>query len=165
MESAESGFRVSNRRLYNQMHVAVRKSYQLKNQCAFCGTKDKNRYELALKKGREYSFDVGDYIELCVPCHRKYDVTDAFKAKCRERVLSNLPDPKGERLPSQKGKVGGSHQAAKPIIQISKSGDMVKAWSSISDASRSLNISISAIGNCINGLSKSSGGFIWKFKD
>lgn len=165
MENEELSFRLSNKSLYAKMHRDVRKKFDIKHTCSFCGTSDKKRYELALKKGRQYSFSVDDYVELCVPCHRQYDVTDDFKTKCKKRALNNLPDPKGERLPSQAGKMGGEHQTAKQIIQLNMLGDVVKVWDSISDASRALNISVPAICNCTKGLSKSSGGFIWKFKN
>ena len=52
----------------------------------------------------------------------------------------------------------------KPITQFTMYGDIVSEWPSAKDAARSLNINYTAINNCTRGVSKSSGGFIWKFK-
>ena len=53
----------------------------------------------------------------------------------------------------------------KPIIQFDKNGTFVKEWSSIKEASEILNISSSNITNCAKGRERSSGGFVWKYKD
>ena len=52
----------------------------------------------------------------------------------------------------------------KPVLQYDKAGNFITEWSSSADASRILNIHYSGIANCIKGLSKSAGGFIWKLK-
>lgn len=50
------------------------------------------------------------------------------------------------------------------IEQYSKEGDKLKEWRNVTLASKSLNISRSAIANSLLGKSKSSGGYIWKYK-
>lgn len=51
----------------------------------------------------------------------------------------------------------------KSVIQLSKFGDIINRFDSISDASRFLNISASCISGCCSGRLKSAGGYIWKF--
>lgn len=51
-----------------------------------------------------------------------------------------------------------------PIIQYSLQGEKIKEWKTVSNAARELNISRSAIANCLSGVNKTSGGFIWKYK-
>lgn len=54
---------------------------------------------------------------------------------------------------------------AKIVIQYTLDGVFIKEWPSIAQINRDLGLSISAISNCITGRSKSSYGFVWKFKD
>ena len=64
---------------------------------------------------------------------------------------------------SHKGKkMGKDNPNAKEVTQYNKQGVIMKVWSCISEASRELGISDSSISNCIKGLSKTAGGFIWK---
>ena len=51
------------------------------------------------------------------------------------------------------------------ICQYSKNGDFIKEYDSIRSASKECGISEDGIGNCCAGRSKSSGGFIWKYKE
>ena len=51
----------------------------------------------------------------------------------------------------------------KSVIQLSKRGEIISRFDSISDASRLLNISGQCISGCCNGRLKSAGGYIWKF--
>lgn len=52
----------------------------------------------------------------------------------------------------------------KPILQFSKNGEFIKEFSSIHEAAQEMNTSHVSISNACNGKSKSSCGFIWKFK-
>lgn len=64
---------------------------------------------------------------------------------------------------SRKGKrIGKENQNAKAVRQYDKYGNFIKLWHCISDASRKLGIGVTSICNCIKGLSKTSGGFVWK---
>ena len=52
---------------------------------------------------------------------------------------------------------------AKPkIIQISTNGQIINVWDKISLAAKTLKICPTSICNCISGLSKKAGGYIWK---
>lgn len=53
---------------------------------------------------------------------------------------------------------------SKPILQYNKDGELLFEYPSISEASRQSGISITAIHNCLSGRSKTSGGYLWKYK-
>ena len=61
-----------------------------------------------------------------------------------------------------KEKIGNKN--SKAIIQIDKSGNIIREFKSAVEAAKELNLSRTGINNCCNGLSKSSGGYIWKHK-
>jgi hypothetical protein len=64
---------------------------------------------------------------------------------------------------THKGKrIGKENHNAKEVRQYDKYGNFIKFWECISDASRELGISVSSICNCIKGLSKTAGNFIWR---
>lgn len=66
---------------------------------------------------------------------------------------------------SKKGKyTGGNNPFAKSVKQLDKQGNVIKLWDSISEASRELEISVTSISNCLKGLSKTAGGFIWHYQ-
>ena len=51
------------------------------------------------------------------------------------------------------------------IIQCSKDGKLIKIWNTQAEIQRELNIYQSDISKAIHGVIKTSGGFIWKFKE
>ena len=51
---------------------------------------------------------------------------------------------------------------AKKVKQYDLNGKFIKEWSSSRNASLELGITETSISNCINGYSKSAGGFIWQ---
>jgi hypothetical protein len=57
---------------YGAIHKHLQKHFRKAGQCVRCERTD-CRTEFALISGREYSRDREDYLELCVPCHRRYD--------------------------------------------------------------------------------------------
>lgn len=52
----------------------------------------------------------------------------------------------------------------KPVLQFSKTGEFIKEFSSIHEAAQEMYTSHVSISSACNGKSKSSCGFIWKFK-
>ena len=54
---------------------------------------------------------------------------------------------------------------SKPILQFDKEEKFIKEWESIREASNELNIKHSCISNCLSGRYKTSGGFIWRYKN
>ena len=55
----------------------------------------------------------------------------------------------------------------KPVNQFDKQGDLIKAWSSMTEAANTLNIGVNNIWKCCNNIEgrKSAGGFVWKYAD
>lgn len=51
------------------------------------------------------------------------------------------------------------------VIQYSLSGDFVNLWSSIANASKSLNLDASAIAKCCKGKRNRVGNYLWKYND
>lgn len=58
----------------------------------------------------------------------------------------------------------GHLKNSKPILQFDNQGNFLKEWKHTKEASDFLNISYKAIFKCLKGNSKTSGGFIWKYK-
>lgn len=77
-------------REHGTLHARIRAKHGKANRCEFCFDKNAKRYEWALKKGRDYSDNRSDYLELCVSCHRKYDYTDEQKNKIRLSLYGDL---------------------------------------------------------------------------
>ncbi len=58
----------------------------------------------------------------------------------------------------------GCVKNTKKILQYSLSGDFIKEWNCISEASNELKINRGSIENCANNKSKSAGNFNWKYE-
>lgn len=81
--------------------------------------------------------------------------------KIPETLRKKLASLNKERM---LGKIGENTPRAKSVLQFSKDGEFIKEWGCIMDIERELNILHTSICNNLKGLSKSSGGFIWKYK-
>jgi len=65
-----------------------------------------------------------------------------------------------------KGKMGEENPKSKRVTQLTLTGNMIRSYYSISEASRETGIASSNIGYvCRNVKYKSAGGFLWKFMD
>ena len=138
------------KREYHTIHVYLNRHYPKKKKCEMCGITGQNRYELALIKGRTYSRKISDYMELCVSCHRKYDITDSMKMKASKRMRD---------LPRQlRGQI-------KPVFMIDiKTGITLKEFDSITSAMEYLGKTSRSIFNCLSGRSKKAFGYRWEYK-
>ncbi|KKN70029.1 hypothetical protein LCGC14_0434760 [marine sediment metagenome] len=56
-----------------------------------------------------------------------------------------------------------NHDLRKKVTQHTIEGKFIKEWIGIVDLSKTLNISRTAIQNCLKGLSKSAGGYRWGY--
>ena len=54
---------------------------------------------------------------------------------------------------------------SKPILQYSKSGEFIREWQGAREVERVLGINSSHIISCCKGKLKSSGGFVWRYKE
>ena len=52
----------------------------------------------------------------------------------------------------------------KPILQYTKNGEFIKEWNSAREAERYYNLSSNCICSCLKEKTKSSGGYVWKYK-
>ena len=57
------------------------------------------------------------------------------------------------------------YSRSKPILQYSKSGDFIREWQGAHEVERVLGIDNSHIIDCCRGKYKSSGGFVWRYKE
>lgn len=58
---------------YSGIHIWVKKWKGIANHCEMCGTTEKRKYHWA-NIDHKYRRILDDYISMCVPCHRKYDL-------------------------------------------------------------------------------------------
>lgn len=72
------------------------------------------------------------------------------------------PDLKGVPL-SEEHKKALSEAHLKKILQFTKSGEFIREWPSMREASRKLKINCGNICICCNGTRKSAGGYVWEY--
>ena len=60
---------------YTTFHAWLKRMYGKANKCenSMCPKKSTN-YQWALKKGKKYSHNKTHYFQLCIPCHKRYDL-------------------------------------------------------------------------------------------
>lgn len=59
---------------YAGIHDWIEKIMGKPQECSHCGTKEKRMYHWA-NISNEYKRDITDWIRLCVPCHKKFDLS------------------------------------------------------------------------------------------
>ncbi|NMB81596.1 MAG: hypothetical protein GYA14_07230 [Ignavibacteria bacterium] len=59
---------------YYAIHMWIKSTLGKASCCEFCKTKTAKRYEWANKTGKYDRLDKNDWIQLCTPCHRRYDL-------------------------------------------------------------------------------------------
>ena len=52
---------------------------------------------------------------------------------------------------------------SKPVLQLTRGGEIIKRHNSIIQAQRDLGISNGSIGDCLHGRRKTAGGFLWEY--
>lgn len=88
----------------------------------------------------------------------------SYKCAGKSRI-SNTRFEKGH-ISWNKNVKGYSTKKRKIIYQFNKEKTiMIKKWNSTIEAGETLNISVDAIGQCIRGINKSSGGYYWSYKN
>lgn len=120
---------------------------EIHKQCKKCGVgREKSQIEWALIHGFKHAKDVRHYIPLCLSCHRRYDFSDEVRAKM-SAARKGISRPCNWRS----------------IKQISKSGELIATYKSVTEAMNATSVSITAISNVLRGTHKTSGGFIWEY--
>ena len=102
-------------------------------------------------------------------------VTRSMHCKLHREMFENIGKTLGKKYGKKYGKIGGKIGGKKygaingkkrslPILQFTKSGELVKEWPSLHEADRQLGIARSSICHCLKGRYKSAGGFVWRYK-
>jgi hypothetical protein len=78
------------------------------------------------------------------------------------KSLKGKPKPEGFLKDSSKLK--GRLINNKPILQFNKDGDFIQEWNSAKEAERHYSMSNNCINSCLKEKTKTSGGYIWKYK-
>lgn len=127
---------------YANCHNWLRRKHGRATRCdnPNCKIPNPQRFEWALLKGRTYSKNVEDYMQMCASCHRIYDETPERIAKIKL---------------SQKGKVPVNRRK---VVLIDVTKNTRHFFDSITEASEKLNIHKTSIHNNLAGRSKLSRG-------
>lgn len=128
---------------YNQIHRWVYLNWGKAYKCELCGRAEKRKYEWS-NIGHKYNKFRNEWKMLCVPCHRKADVTDELREKFR--IINT-----GIKRPNREARVCGE-----------KNGESIY-YDSVTKASIGLNLLRTSIHNCLSGKSKTSGGYKWTY--
>lgn len=133
---------------YSSFHSKLRYVYGKASKCENpdCEHTNPKRFEWALIKGRKYSTNKCDYIQLCPSCHRKYDETEERRLKISK---------------NHKGVIYNDNR--RPVFQFGLRGDFIKEYPSVMEAAKKTEILRTSITNCLSGKSKKSGGFKWSY--
>ena len=98
-----------------------------------------------------------DNLEFCTAKHNSNYGT------CKERMSKSL---RGRKLSEEtKNKISENNPNRKPILQYTKDNIFIRNWDSAKSASQELKICATSITACCKGKRKSSGGFLWKYKN
>ena len=73
-------------------------------------------------------------------------------------------NPRETYSPSR-GKFGKDHHNSKKVLQYDLNGNFIREWECAREIQRRLNIHVGNISSCLNGKRKTTGGYIWKFKE
>jgi group I intron endonuclease len=128
-----------------------------------------NHSDVSGIKNPNYNSNTNYWTEEHIEAHKKRMMGSGNPMYGSDGVWKNKKRPdhstkmKGVGNPNY-GKYGEDHSASKSVIQLDKSGEIIKEWSSIRNASDILKIHASNISMCLKGKYKSAGGFIWKYK-
>lgn len=85
--------------------------------------------------------------------------------KKSEEHKKNISKSKQGENNSMYGQTGDKHPRSKTILQFDLEMNFIKEWPNGRIAAKELNISYAALNNCCRNITKSSAGFIWKFKN
>ena len=83
--------------------------------------------------------------------------------KSKEHSLNISKAQSGENN-NMFGVTGYDNKSSKPIEQFNLEGEFIKEWANCRIASKETNIHFVGINNCCLGKTKTSGGFVWRYK-
>jgi len=141
---------------YNNIHKWIRKIYGSASSCEFCNIKNAPAYHWALKKGCDYKKDVACFMQLCAKCHINYDYTEERRQASIIFCKTKYNDPAARIKQRDCAPKAG-------IEQMNMEGIVIKAFKSMRDAERELNISSASISRCCRGLKRHASGFRFRY--
>jgi hypothetical protein len=121
------------------------------------------------KKNRSHNIVMSNKKHYEKGSERNKKISSSLKGKKHSsETIKKLSIPKPEgfgdkiRSKERNKKIGESN--SKPINQI-KNNKIINTFNSLTEASNLVGISVGAISACLKNKSKTSGGFVWKYKD
>ena len=84
--------------------------------------------------------------------------------KLSKETKQKISESNKGRVISKESREATALKNSKVIEQYTKESVFIREWPSLTTAANELNIKITAISECLRGRSKSSGGYIWKYK-
>lgn len=105
--------------------------------------------------------DMGLYLNR--PAAELIFVTRSMHWKLHRELRSKGGKIVGKIYGKKNGAINGK-KCSRPILQLTKDGEFIKEWPSLSDAYRQLGVPPSNICFCLKGYRKYAGGFVWRYK-
>lgn len=101
-------------------------------------------------------------------CNGELRTSGGFVWKYADEVdnvdILRIPEEKRKSLIEDGLRIGNAKQR-KNVMQLTLEGSLVQIWSSLTEAAKSNGISITAICHCCKGITRTSGGYIWRYVD
>ena len=103
-----------------------------------------------------YSRPASELIFLTPTAHRQLHQNGVPLSEVRKKAISDT-------LKGHSVSEATRAKLSKKILQFTKSGEFIREWPSLSEASRQLKINCGHICSCCNGKYKSVGGYVWEY--
>lgn len=95
----------------------------------------------------------------------KLKMSYARVKKSRVKELTKLSYTENDHYSNGTINLGKNNKKSKPVLQFDKENNLIKEWDSAGIAAKVLKLSVGNIWMCCNNKYKTSGGFIWKYKN
>lgn len=140
---------------YANFHAHLKRKFgkALKCENKECTFDSPKRFEWALLKGKEYSKNPNDYIQLCVSCHRRYDFTEQQRSRMSASHTGKI-NPKSQ---------GSNHFKSKPIIQCDLIGNEIRRWDSVNRCAVETGLIKQSILKCLHKTMNQTKGFTFQW--
>ena len=114
------------------------------------------------KFGLYYNRPAVELIFLTPTAHRQLHLKGVPRGPMSEATKKAMSEARKGVPKSEAHKKAIGEALSKKILQFTKSGEFVREWSSMNDAMRQTGIG--NIYRCCRGITKSAGGFVWRYK-
>lgn len=130
---------------YCAVHNWIKRHFGKAIKCESVECKNKSTsFEWALRKNFLYEKSINNFIQLCVPCHRKYDYSGVNK--------------KAVLVAFEKGRIGRK----RPVIKFNINGEELGRYESVSSAAKEHGCAHTSILDAIKSNTKVH-GFKWQY--